>query len=335
MKILVIQTSFLGDVVLATAVIEKLHHFFPAAHIDMLVRKGNESLLTAHPFLSNILTWDKKDKKYSNLFKTAFAIRRCKYDLVINLHRFASSGIITALSGAKDTRGFRKNPLSSFFHKVFPHVIGDGTTEYQRNQKLIADITDDFPAKPKLYPSTVDHEIVNQLTIINEPLTDHYICIAPASVWFTKQFPAEKWSELIKHIPTKYKIFLIGSKEDQIYAEQVRSLSASGKVKNLCGQLTLLQSAALMEKATMNYVNDSAALHIASAMNAPVTAFFLSTVPRFGFIPTSDHSQIIETEIKLDCKPCGLHGHQQCPKGHFKCALTIDISKVPTPKLVQ
>lgn len=74
----------------------------------------------------------------------------------------------------------------------------------------------------------------------------------------------------------------------------------------------------------MNYVNDSAPLHIASAMNAPITAVFCSTVPAFGFGPLSDHSKIIETKLMLDCRPCGLHGFKSCPKGHFKCALSIE-----------
>lgn len=73
----------------------------------------------------------------------------------------------------------------------------------------------------------------------------------------------------------------------------------------------------------MNYVNDSAPLHIASAMNAPVTAIFCSTVPAFGFGPLRENGRVVETLEKLDCRPCGLHGHQACPKGHFKCALGI------------
>ena len=65
-KILVIQTAFLGDVVLATAVLEKLHQYFPDAQIDFVLRKGNEGLLSSHPFLHNLLLWDKKQQKIKN-----------------------------------------------------------------------------------------------------------------------------------------------------------------------------------------------------------------------------------------------------------------------------
>jgi heptosyltransferase-2 len=67
---------------------------------------------------------------------------------------------------------------------------------------------------------------------------------------------------------------------------------------------------------------------MASAMNAPVTAFFCSTVPGFGFGPLSDTSIIVETQEPLSCRPCGLHGYKACPEGHFKCAKTIDVNEL-------
>jgi heptosyltransferase-2 len=79
-----------------------------------------------------------------------------------------------------------------------------------------------------------------------------------------------------------------------------------------------------MKDATMNYVNDSAPMHLASAMNAPVTAIFCSTVPAFGFGPLSNKSVVIESKEKLTCRPCGLHGYRACPQKHFKCATTIE-----------
>jgi heptosyltransferase-2 len=99
-------------------------------------------------------------------------------------------------------------------------------------------------------------------------------------------------------------------------------------VKNLAGSLSLLQSAALMKGAVMNYVNDSAPMHLASATDAPVTVIYCSTIPAFGFGPLSPVSKIIEAEESLDCRPCGLHGFKNCPKGHFRCAETISVKRV-------
>src|SRR5262245_35225491 len=111
-RILVVQTAFIGDVVLATGLVEKLHQHFPDARIDFLVRKGNESLLTNHPYLNEVLVWDKKKNKQRNLLKMLKRIRGNKYDKVINVQRFAATGILTAFSGGKETIGFDKNPFS-------------------------------------------------------------------------------------------------------------------------------------------------------------------------------------------------------------------------------
>ena len=75
----------------------------------------------------------------------------------------------------------------------------------------------------------------------------------------------------------------------------------------------------------MNYVNDSAPLHIASAMNAPVTAYFCSTLPSFGFGPLSDNANVIQTKQTLECRPCGLHGKRKCPQQHFNCGHQIEV----------
>ena len=319
---LIIQTAFIGDVILATALIEKLHQFYPNANIDFLVRKGNETLLDNHPFLREVIVFDKK-KKYRNLYELVGKIRRANYDVVVNVQRFATTGFITVLSGAKETIGYNKNPLSFLFDKRIAHQIGE-VHEVERNQRLIETLTDKVPANPKLYPSERDFEKVKVYQ------SESYYCIAPTSVWFTKQWPAEKWIELIKfyqHRKIK-SIYLLGAPIDHHVCESIRLASGWNGVSNLAGKLTFLESAALMKSALMNFVNDSAPMHLASAMNAPVTAVYCSTVPSFGFGPLSDKSFAIETKEKLACRPCGLHGFKNCPEGHFKCAYGIEIAVV-------
>lgn len=318
-KFLVIQTAFIGDVILATAVVEKLHQHYPDSQIDFLLRKGNEGLLVNHPYIDEVYIWDKKNKKYDNLKAITKSVKRKAYDAVINLQRFASSGLITAFSGAKEKIGFKKNPLSFNFTTKVEHKIGDGTHEVERNQQLIKHLTDAEAAKPLLYPSNNDYENVAQYKL------DNYVCIAPTSVWFTKQLPREQWVKLINKTNDKTKVYLLGGPADKAQCEQIKAASNNKNVVNLCGELSFLESAALMQNASMNYVNDSAPLHIASAMNAPVTAYFCSTVPKFGFTPLSDNSKIVEVTEPLSCRPCGLHGKKECPEGHFDCGHLIKI----------
>jgi heptosyltransferase-2 len=320
MKFLIIQTAFIGDVILATPLLEKLHRFYPEASLDILVRKGNESLLAHHPFVRNVLVWDKKQNKYGNLLRMLTTIRHEQYDWIINCQRFAASGLLTALGGAHHTAGFRKNPFSFAFGLRLPHQIGD-VHEVDRNLSLIRHLTNDEFARPCLYPTPADVQKARNIAG-DAP----YVCLAPTSVWFTKQLPAHKWVELIRLMPEQTNIFLLGAPGDATACDQILEAAANPRVRNLAGQLRFLESAALMEQAVMNYVNDSAPLHLASAVNAPVTAFFCSTIPAFGFTPLSDQSHIVETTVQLDCRPCGLHGFKACPKGHFACAESIEIS---------
>ena len=121
-------------------------------------------------------------------------------------------------------------------------------------------------------------------------------------------------------IPADHTIFILCASLDAEVCDYIAAVSQRDKVVNLAGKIALPASAALMQGAVMNYVNDSAPLHLASAMNAPVTAVFCSTVPEFGFTPLSDNTTIWQTSESLDCRPCGLHGYEACPKGHFKCS---------------
>lgn len=336
MKFLVIQTAFIGDVVLATGIVEKLHRHFPDAQIDFLVRKGNEGLLHDHPYLNEVLIWDKKNGKLKNLWKMLRLIRKRRYDKVINVQRFAATGILTALSGARETIGFDKNPFSWAFSKKIKHVISDvqqshadaygqhpdrrsfvGIHEVDRNNELIRAFTNDEVMKPHLYPSAQD------MAAVQGYKKYPYITISPASVWFTKQFPKDKWIAFAKEIPANYTIYLLGAPNDVPLAEEIRAGGITATVVNVCGKLSFLQSAALMKEAVMNYVNDSAPMHFASSVNAPVTAVYCSTLPSFGFGPLSDKRFIVEIREPLACRPCGLHGRPACPLGHFKCAYGI------------
>jgi ADP-heptose:LPS heptosyltransferase len=318
MRILIVQTAFVGDVILASPVIEQLSSTFASAKIDFLLRAGNEGVFENHPKLNEIIVWNKKEYKFFNLLRIIKKIRENKYDILVNLHRFASSGIITFFSAAKQKRGFDSNPFSFCYTLKIKHELGKGKHEVERNLELIRDLTKLHFTRPRLYPASGDFKAVERFK------TKSYICIAPASVWFTKQFPKEKWIEYITSVKGKT-VYLLGGPEDQQVCESIRAASADKEVVNLSGKLSFLESAALIKDAQMNYVNDSAPLHIASSMNAPVTAMFCSTIPAFGFGPLSDNSRVVETKEKLSCKPCGIHGHSSCPKGHFKCALTISV----------
>ena len=323
-RILVIQTASFGDVVLATALLEKLHEHYPAAEISMLVQKGADALFEDHPYLHCLYVWNKKYHKYRGLHRIIRQIRDAQFDAVVNVQRFAATGWICLRSGARQVIGFDKNPFSWAFTKKIPHEISAGTYLYEadRNQLLIASLTDGISAPTRLYPSDRDYDSV--LFYKERP----YLTLSPSSLWFTKQFPKEQWINLIRQSDSRYRVFLLGSPKDIPLCEEIRLSCPDREVVNLSGKLSLLQSAALMQDAERNFTNDSAPLHLAVAVGAPVTAVFCSTVKEFGFAPSGENIRIIETSENLPCRPCGLHGHAQCPEKHFRCAWSIPLEEL-------
>ena len=352
-KILVIQTAFIGDLVLATALVESLHEQYPQSSIDIVVRKGNEPLFNEHPFINELIVWDKKNSKYLNWLSILKKMRVKNYDVLINLQRFAATGLWTILANANTTIGFDKNPFSFLFtHKVKhdistlnQNISASAVHEINRNHALTSSLGE-FPlAMPKLYPTKSDYEKVKVYQ------AQKYITIAPASVWFTKQFPLTAWVSLINELKFEGPIYILGGPADKALGDAIvnevsklnsntsnisttsNASSASKKIINLSGELGFLASAALQQKAVINYVNDSAPMHFCSAVNAPVVAIYCSTIPAFGFGPLSTNSFILETQEKLACRPCGLHGKKQCPLGHFNCAQTIENAQLIAPLL--
>ncbi len=326
-QILIIQTAFIGDVILATSLVETLKNELKEDFaIDILVRKGNETLLKNHPHIRNVFVWNKQKSKYRNLFNVIKQIRKQKYDTLYNLQRFASTGLVTLMAKASLKSGFKKNPFSFAFHNKVLHEIGNGEHEVMRNFNLIEnEIKNNIEkvSKPKLYPSKLDKNKIE--SIIKG--ADNYYVIAPASVWYTKQLPEEKWVELTRRLSHLSNVFFIGAPSDIVFIDRIIEKASIENAKNLAGEISLLESAELIRLAKRTFVNDSAPLHLSSAMNAPVTAFFCSTVSYFGFGPLSDNSQVLEVdEGMLNCRPCGLHGLKSCPEGHFDCGFKIDIN---------
>jgi heptosyltransferase-2 len=324
LKLLIIQTAFLGDVVLATSLLETLHAEFPEAELHILVRSGNEGLFRQHPYLKKVFVWDKSAPKWKTIYSLIKQIRREKYDETIVVQRYFTAGLLAVFSGATAVSGFRSSPFSRWFTHRAKHVISASPNSSTR------DGTQSCVNCPSYASTTSSAQALSRSTGMGKigPYTmAPFVTLSPASVWFTKQWPASEWVKLMQQLPAHFTVYLLGGKNDKARCESIRKAAARGNAMTLAGDLDLLASAALMSKAYMNFTNDSGPLHLCSAMNAPVSAFFLSTVPEFGFGPLSEKGKVIQTTAALPCRPCGLHGHRTCPKGHFSCSqLEISVS---------
>ncbi len=327
--LLIIQTAFIGDTILASSFAQEVAREYPDHEIHFLCRHGNQSVLDGLPFIHKLWVWDKRGSKYKSLWRMIKELRGFKFDVVFNLHRHFNSGLVSLCMKAKHKIGFKQNPLSFFYSKSInhriPHTVQNKSWhEVQRNLQLLQAIKRNYPmainpkgVRPQL-PITETHRQKVQDLGLKTP----YVVVAPASVWFTKQWEEASYKNLVSRLSERFQVYLIGGPDDFALCERVKA--ESGAV-NLCGKLNLLESAALMETATRVFVNDSGPLHLASSVNAPSTSFFCATIKEFGYGPLSDDSIVLESPEKLNCRPCGLHGHTSCPQDHFKCAKNITV----------
>lgn len=330
--ILIIQTAFIGDTILASQFARAVKDQYPNSKIHFFLRKGNESVIQGLESIEKVWIWDKNGGKVKNLFNLIRALRGIRFDMVFNLHRHFNSGLVSALMKSPFKAGFKQNPLSFFYtHKVnhlIPHKTLSGLWhEVQRNLQLLqkADPTFKIVDNSKIYKPELPLKEKNFAKIAAHSEGTYFV-VAPASVWFTKAWSEHKFRELTQELSKMGRVVFIGAPTDKDLCDRIRLDIPN--TENLCGQLNLLDSAALMKKAKRVFVNDSAPLHLASCVNAKTTAIFCSTVQEFGYTPLADDSVVVDVGNTLSCRPCGLHGYKSCPLGHFKCAEDIQIKSV-------
>lgn len=330
--ILIIQTAFIGDTILASHFARAVKDQYPNSEIHFFLRKGNESVIQGLSTIAKVWVWDKQGGKTRNLFKLISELRNIRFDMVFNLHRHFNSGLVSALMKSPFKAGFSQNPLSFFYtHKVnhlIPHKsISGNWHEVQRNLQLLqkAEPTLKIEDNSKIYKPELPLQ-QKHLDKVAPHTSGDYFVVAPASVWFTKAWSEHKYRELTQELAKLGRVIFIGAPTDKDLCDRIRK--DIPQTENLCGQLNLIDSAALMQKAKRVFVNDSAPLHLASCVNAKTTAIFCSTVPEFGYTPLADDSVVVDVGNTLSCRPCGLHGYKACPLGHFKCAEDIAIQQV-------
>ena len=330
--ILIIQTAFIGDTILASHFARAVKDQYPNAKIHFFLRKGNESVIQGLSSVEKVWVWDKQGGKTKNLIKLILGLREIRFDMVFNLHRHFNSGLVSALMKSPFKAGFKQNPLSFFYtHKVnhlIPHKSLYGVWhEVQRNLQLLQKALPSLVIgdNSKIYKPELPL-MEKHFTKVAPYISQDYFVIAPASVWFTKAWSEHKYRELTLELAKMGKVFFIGAPTDKELCDRIRE--GISNTENLCGPLNLLDSAALMKNAKRVFVNDSAPLHLASCVNAKTTAIFCSTVQEFGYTPLADDSVVVDMGNSLSCRPCGLHGYKACPLNHFKCAEEIEVKRV-------
>jgi heptosyltransferase-2 len=328
-KILIIQTAFLGDVILCTPLIKATKKLFPHSFISFLLIPETKNILENNPHLNEIIVYDKKGKEkgLKNFFKMVEKIKRKNFGLALIPHRYLRSALLAYLARIPQRIGFDKSTGSFLFTQKVTYQ--NNWHEVDRNLSLLSDFNRGLPDKtPELFPTSEDFSYASQLlqdSGVKE--NDKMVGIAPGSVWATKRWLPERFAEVSDFLIEEAgaKVIFLGSKEDERLCSEIAKLMEEKPVI-LTGKTNILQSAAIISKCKVILSNDSAPVHIASAMRKPVVAIFGSTIPEFGFAPYGEGNIVIEKKMK--CRPCGIHGKNRCPEKHFKCMTEITTREV-------
>jgi heptosyltransferase-2 len=328
-KILILQTAFLGDVILTLPLVQVLKKNFPESEIDFVCIPGTSEILKNNPHIHEIIPYDKRNAGVNGFTGLIKKLRNRKYGLLISPHRSFRSSLISYLSSPGKSVSFDNSSFGFLYDKK--EVYDKDIHEIQRNLSLLNSegIREKNIIKPELFLSVDDKRKIDCLFYEYKINDSHkIISIAPGSVWFTKKFPEEKFVKLCDLLSdTDYKIFLTGGKNDKRTSDFIANNSRNRKIINVTGHLSVPESAELISRSDILITNDSAPLHIANAVGTDVIAVFGATVPAFGFYPYGKDDIVFETN-GLSCRPCAIHGGKKCPVGTFECMLKIDESKI-------
>lgn len=331
-NILVMQTAFLGDVILTLPLIQITKQYFHPARIDVLTTPRTARILDNHPDISTVLEFDKRgrDAGMRGLLHVAAKVRSRRYDVALVPHRSLRSALLLLFAGIPMTIGFKKGAGRLLFTRSIRYQ--DDLHEIERNLSLLGGfgISWDQKEYPHIYPSTQDANVVDRLLLESEILeTGCMVAVAPGTVWNTKRWLKERYAEVVQRfVEDHYVVALIGGSEDRELCEEiVRSVMPRGRVLNTAGKLSLLQSAELLRRCQLLVCNDSAPMHMAVAVQTPVVAVFGATIPEFGFAPYGKHDVVVEIR-GLNCRPCSNHGGAKCPIKTFVCMKEITAQRV-------
>ena len=332
-KILVIQTAFIGDVILTTPLIESLVREFPEAAIDFLTTPNSANILESNPNISNLIIFDKKgrDRGLKRLIRIGNILENNRYDICITPHRSFRSAYLTWRTGAAMRIGFNR----AFWKILYTHVVEYKRTlhEIERNLSLLVPLGLNKPiTAPVIYSTPEDEQKVSKLlNDLNKSGTMRFFAVAPGSIWPTKRWPEEYYRRFCQYFKGKgSKVLLIGGPEDDNLCRRI----ADGEehVVTLAGQLSLRETYYLLTQCTGILSNDSAPMHLGLAAHINVFALFGPTVPEFGFAPFGPKSKIFENQ-ELDCRPCAIHGSKKCPIKTFDCMKSMLPEKIASKVL--
>jgi heptosyltransferase-2 len=311
---LVIQTSFLGDVVLTTPLIAHLARSGP---VDVVTTPAAAPLLAGNPDIRRVIPFDKRGAEggLAGLWEVARAVRAEGDAVAYCAQGSLRSAALATLGGYRERVGFDTSGGRLLYSRRVTYRAEQHHVERLLRLAVGDDATIDPAALvPSLHPSSRDRDAIDLILARQGATEDRLVALAPGSVWATKRWPG--FPALAKSLAPNGRIVVIGGDADRDVAAAI--LEGTPDAIDTTGRLSLLGSAALIRRAAVLVTNDSLPQHLASAMGTRTVTIFGPTIPGFGFGPLAPGSVSVG-HASLTCRPCHPHGPAVCPLGHHLC----------------
>jgi heptosyltransferase II len=328
-SILLIQTAFIGDVVLSFHTIEALRAAHPHARIGLLTTPAAAPLARCVAALDDVIVFDKRGSQSGLGGMMRVARRVGEYHSVLAAHRSLRTTLVvwlaTLLGATRFTAGFETAAAAWLYHKRVRYHANNH--EIERVLELVSalpeplaegtstDVSPSSQSVATIIPAT-DLEAASELL---RGLLPPFIAIAPGSVWATKRWREEHFIVAATAAANAGTVLLLGGNDDRELCERIAHAHGQSVV-SLAGKTTLPQMLAVLQRSSVLLCNDSAPLHIANLAGCRVVALFGPTVPSFGFAPRGANDRVLEIPSSaMPCRPCSPHGTHTCPLGTHAC----------------
>ena len=325
-RILIIKLRAIGDVVLATPVIENLKQHFPEAHLTFLTEEASAEVVRWNPFLDELIVLPLKSwkqlgftKSWRMQIKFYLNLRRKRFDLVIDLFGNPRSALLTWLTGASERIGYDFRGR----HYAYNRVISTRNKSIRHEVLFHLDSLSalDVPAQVRnplvVVPKMAMIRAVRWLTDKNM-VNRKIIGLNPGGGWDIKRWPPDKFGRLadllINHFDVEI-LILWGPGEEQLVEEVVNSMKHSPQV---LPQTTLLELAGYLQCCHLLISNDSGPMHIAAALDVTTIGIFWPTDPE-GQGPWGNKHIVVQQD-KVDCLGCN---RTDCLIGNI-CLTTLE-----------
>jgi len=331
MRILVVQTAFLGDVVLTLPLIDALRQCFPQSQIDVVTVPAHAPLLQGQPGVDTVIPYDKRGRQRGirGLFRMVRMLRARDYNLVVSPHRSLRSAWLVACSGSTRRIGFSQWWTCWAYTDTVrrPHMAH----EVARNLHLLTALeSGPVPMPQRLtlqVAATAREQVERHFGRVGIAQDEVVIGIIPGSQWGTKRWPAARFAALIERLTAtlQTRCVLFGAPQDRAIAEAITAVCRV-PVLDLIGRTTLQELPAYVERCAVVVSNDTGPMHIAAALGKPIVALYGPTTAAMGFTPYGVPWE--EVSVSLDCRPCHAHGPHRCPLAHWRCMLDLSVERV-------